>query len=127
MWTILKNTPTLDPLVILKNTKVYIGYDKEHMVGFLSIKQFGNMIEMGTLYVYPEFRGNGYAEWLVEQAKKDYLELYLLCSPSMFKMYTNYGFVSVDQPSGIMKLRKKLFDLCIAPLVGYHILVMKTK
>ena len=127
MWTIIKNTPTLDPLVIFKNSKIYVGYDKENIVGFLTIKQFGDTTELGTLYVYPEFRRHGYAEQLSDQAKNDYSELYLLCTPGMSEIYSRYGFSVVDHPAGVMKLRKKLFDIFIAPMVGYRIVVMKTK
>lgn len=127
MWTIIKNTPTLDPLVILKNAKIYIGYDQGNMIGFLSIKQFGSITELGTLYVFPEFRRRGYAEQLSDQAKRDYPELYLLCTPGMSEIYGKYGFIVVDHPVGIMKLRKKLFDMFIAPIVGYRIVVMKNK
>mgnify|MGYP000892017412 CR=1 FL=1 len=127
MWTIIKNTPTLDLLVIFKNAKIYIGYDQGNMIGFLSIKQFGSITELGTLYVFPEFRRHGYAEQLSDQAKKDYSELYLLCTPDMSEMYVKYGFIVVDYPTGVMKLRKKLFDMFIAPIVGYRIMVMKNK
>lgn len=127
MWTIIKNTPTLDPLVIFKNAKIYIGYDQGNMIGFLSIKQFGSITELGTLYVFPEFRRRGYAEQLSDQVKRDYPELYLLCTPGMSEIYSKYGFIVVDHPVGVMKLRKKLFDIFIAPMVMYRIVVMKTK
>lgn len=127
IWTILKNVPTLDPLVIIKNSKVFVGYEGKDIVGFLSIKQFADTTELGTLYVYPEFRRRGYAEQIFLEARKEYSEIYLLCTPKMSEIYNRYGFSVVDYPTGVMKLRKKLFDMFIAPIVGYRIVVMRTK
>lgn len=124
IWTILKNTPTLDPLVIIKNSKVFVGYEGKDIVGFLSVKQFGDITELGALYVFPEFRRRGYAEQLFYQAKKEYSEIYLLCTPKMSEIYNRYGFSNVDHPTGTIKFRKKLFDIFIAPMVGYRIVVM---
>ncbi len=124
IWTILKNIPTLYPLVIIKNSKVFVGYEGKDIVGFLSIKQFGDITELGTLYVYPEFRRRGYAEQLYQEARKEYSEIYLLCTPKMSEVYNRYGFSNVDYPTGMIKFRKRLFDIFIAPFVGYRIVVM---
>lgn len=126
IWTILKNIPTLDPLVIIKNAKVFVGYEGKDIVGFLSIKQFGDITELGTLYVYPEFRRRGYAEQLYQEARKEYSEIYLLCTPKMSEVYNRYDFSVIDEPTGTLRFRKKLFDMFIAPFVGYRIVVMKS-
>lgn len=127
IWTVIKHIPTLDPLVILTNAPIFIGIDQGKVVGFLSIKKFGKTVELGTLYVYPSFRKQGYAEQLFLEAKKQYPKSYLLCTPKMSELYMRYGFQIVEQPKGIMGLRKRLFDKFIAPFVGYRIVVMETK
>ena len=125
IWTILKNVPTLDPLVIFMNAPVYMMFRNETLVSFVSIKHWGNQTEFGTLYTFPDERGKGYAKDLCIEVMKDYGLLYLLCKPDMVELYSENGF-SIDQaPSGIMGMRKRLFDIFIAPFVGYTIVVMK--
>lgn len=125
--TIIKNTPTLDPLVIVLNAEVFVGMQNNQIIGFVSIKKFGTTIEMGTLFIYPEFRKQGHAEQLLKEVLTTYPNMSLLCKPDLVDFYSRFGFSTVDQPTGVIKLRKKLFDFFIAPFTRYRIVVMETK
>lgn len=123
--TILKNFPTLDPLIILINSPIYILFIDNQIVGFVSIKRWGKITELGTLYIYPKFRGKGYIKYLYNYIVKEHNQVYLLCKPNLVFLYLKYGFFVDNNPIGVIWLRKILFDLCIKPFVGYKIIVMK--
>lgn len=125
IWTILKNIPTLDPLVIFMNPSIYILYDSNLIAGFIAIKNWGNLIERGTLYVYPPHRGKGYGQQLCAEVMKEYRDVYLLCKPERVPIYLRNGFSVVSNPTGVMKMRQQLNTWFIAPFTGYKIVVMK--
>lgn len=112
--TIIKNTPTLDPLVILMNSVVYVIKNHNRIVGFASIKKFKNTIELGTVFVYPEFRGHRYID-----------SCFLLCHPNLVPLYEKCNFRTTEQSPAVIRLRQKFFNFFLAPMFGYKICVME--
>jgi GNAT superfamily N-acetyltransferase len=123
--TIIKNTPTLDPLVILMNSVVYVIKNDNRIIGFASIKKFNNTTELGTVFVYPEFRGHGYAETLIKEITNNIDSCFLLCHPHLIPFYEKCNFRTTEKSPAIIRLRQKLFHLFLAPMFGYKICVME--
>lgn len=122
--TILKNTPTLDPLVIIKNSTVYIAKENNSIIGFVSIKKFHTTYELGTVFVYPDYRKKGYAEKLIAQAVQNLDHCYLLCHPNLVPFYEKCNFHIVHNAPKTIKQRQILFNIFLSPLFGYKICVM---
>jgi len=126
IWTILKNILIpLDPFIIFTNAPIYIIFEGDTIAGFVSIKHFSAVTELGNLYTYPAMRKKGYAKELLAEIQRKYLTVYLLCKPALADFYSSQGFSVIPKPIGVMKLRKKLFDWLLRPFFGYEIIVMK--
>jgi len=125
IFTILKNIPTLDPLVMLMNSPLFIMKEKNTIIGFVCIKKFNTIYELGTVFVYPKFRKKGYAEKLIKTATQTLDTCYLLCHPNLQLFYTKFNFHTVTNAPKTILHRAKLFNLFLAPIFGYKICVMR--
>lgn len=125
--TIIKHTPTLDPLVVIMNSNVFIAKKHAAIIGFASIKKFNNTTELGTVFVYPKFRKKGYAEKLIMEAMRKLDTCYLLCHPNLQSFYNKFNFQTTTNAPSIILRRAKLFNLFLAPIFGYKICVMGFK
>lgn len=124
IWTILCHTPTLDPLIILRNDIVlYIVSNDGSVDSFVAIKKYSKVYELGTVYTYPDHRHKGYASILIRHAVDKYRPIGLLCKQEMVDFYTKYGFVVGDH-GGIIFGRKWLFNTFLKPILGYLIVMM---
>jgi GNAT superfamily N-acetyltransferase len=123
--TIIKHTPTLDPLVVIMNSDVYIAKENNTTIGFVSIKKFKHTIELGTVFVHPEFRGRGYAETLIKESTNTIDSCFLLCHPDLIPFYEKCNFRTTEKSPTIIRLRQKLFNFFLAPIFGYRICVME--
>jgi N-acetylglutamate synthase-like GNAT family acetyltransferase len=68
--------------------------DQDVMVGCGQLKPHGEeILELASLAVYPEYRGNGIARALIEYILKDAPRpLYLMCESSLGPLYEKFGF-----------------------------------
>ncbi len=113
------------PTVIFQNPPIYIILDNQKMAGFIAVKKHRKINELGTLYIYPDMRGKGYAKELIATAKKEYAELYLHCKTDLISFYSSSGFNVIDTPNNMMQVRKRIFNLFLAPILKYKIVVMR--
>lgn len=124
IWTILKNTPTLDPLVIIFNSKILCVSKKNKVISFVAIKKYPRGYELGTVYTYPKWRNQGHASLLIRQAIKLYSPIGLLCKRKMIPYYQKFGFKDSNNCGKIINLRRKLFNFFLQPFTGYPITSM---
>lgn len=123
--TILKNTPTLDPLVILLNSKLYYVERGNKIASFLTIKEWKDSTEIGTVYTYPEFRGKGLAGKLISNIIKKYKKVGLICKENLIPFYKKYGLKKSNSKSNKIEKRKELFNKTLAKIFRYKLVVMK--
>ncbi len=125
IWTILKNTPTLDPLVILLNSKLYYLENSEKIASFLTIKKWKDSIEIGTIYTYPEFRNKGLAGKLIRNVIKKYKKVGLICKENLVDYYKKQGLKKSNSTKNRIEKRKELFNKLLARILGYKLVVMR--
>ncbi len=125
VWTILKNSPTLDPLVIPLNSKLYYIEFKKRIVSFLTIKEWKDSTEIGTIYTYPEFRNKGLAKKLIKYAIKKHKKIGLICKKNIIEYYKKTGLRISNSTKNRIEKRKALFNKFLAKIVGYELIVMK--
>jgi len=97
IWTIIKKTPTLDPLVILLNTEVYYIENKKEIASFATIKKWKDSTEIGTIYTYPKYRNKGLAGLIIKSIKKEYSPIWLLCKKELVSYYKKQGFKTIKK------------------------------
>ncbi len=106
--------------IILPNTETWIVEDDHHCVGFISL--FG--VEVGLLFVHPEFQHVGAGRALLDMARKGRgdLEVEVFTANSAgCTFYLKYGFVVVCEklhaPTGNAMLRMRLPSAPLAAIV----------
>ena len=122
---ILRNTPTLDPLAVLFNSKVLFIKKGDKIVSFVAVKKYFKTYEIGTVYTNPESRGKGYASFLINHILKKQNQVFLLCKKQMIPFYEKLGFYECLKSDTIINIRRMLFNYFIAPLRGHTIVSMK--
>lgn len=128
IWTILKHVPTLDPLVILLNSKVLITRSSDGAIAaFVAIKKFNDGYELGTVYTYKQFRNQGHASDLIRQATEMYQPIGLLCKRELVSYYERFGFRECVECDNTIVKRRKLFNRFLKPIFGYPIVSMMLK
>ena len=72
--------------------------DQDQILGIGQIKSHGtDILELASLAVYPEHRGNGIARSIIEYLLKDSPRpLYLMCESSLGSLYEKFGFRGVS-------------------------------
>jgi len=125
---IIKNTPTLDPLSILLNSKVLIMKEGAEIRAFLTLKKIGKTLELGTVYTMPAWRSKGFSKQLIEyaiQTHQHHVHKGLLCKPKLVLFYQKLGFEVSNSCGFIIDIRRQLFNLFLSPLTRYKIVSMK--
>ncbi len=125
VWTIIKNTPTLDPLVIPLNSKLYYIKINNKFASFLTIKKWKDSTEIGTVYTYPEFRHKGLAKKLIKYVIKKHKNVGLICKKNLVEYYKKTGLRISNSTKNRIEKRKDLFNKLLAKIVGYELVVMK--
>jgi N-acetylglutamate synthase-like GNAT family acetyltransferase len=71
--------------------------DRDEMIGCGQLKPRGTKIlELASLAVYPEYRGQGIARAIIEHLLKDSPRpLYLMCESSLGPLYEKFGFRAI--------------------------------
>ena len=123
---ILKETPTLDPLVLVWNSDFhYIEY-KNEIVSFLTIKRYGPYYELGTVYTFPKFRNKGFMKKLVKFVLSRKRKIfYLICYEDKKRFYQVFGFRQVQNSPWIFRYRAKLRNYFLKPFSRKKLIVMK--
>ncbi len=129
IWTIIKNTPTLDPLVILLNSKLYYIENKENhkIVSFATVKKWSDCIEIGTVYTNPQHRGKRLAGKIISKIKKDYGTIWLLCKKELIKYYKKQSFKVINKAENSIGKRQRLFNDTLGKILKYQLVVMMNK
>jgi len=72
--------------------------DRDEMIGCGQLKPHGkDILELASLAVYPEYRGQGVARALIEYLLKESLRpLYLMCESSLGPLYESFGFRGIS-------------------------------
>ena len=73
--------------------------DRDEMIGCGQLKPHGKeILELASLAVYPEYRGQGVARAIVEHLLKDSPRpLYLMCESSLGPLYERFGFRGITR------------------------------
>ena len=125
--TILKNSPPLDPSVIIFNPQVYL-IKKRKIISFLTLKKYDKFYELKTAYTYPGYRNKGYAMKLVKYATSDVSSDFLIqCDSKLEKFYNKCGFKRTNKMSFLFHIREKLFNFLLSIVFGYKIMTMRKK
>ena len=68
--------------------------DRDEMIGIGQLKPHGaDILELASIAVKPEYRGQGVARAIIEHLMKDSLRpLYLMCESSNGPLYKKFGF-----------------------------------
>ena len=72
--------------------------DRDQILGVGQIKSHGtDILELASVAVYPEHRGNGIARSIIEYLLKDSPRpLYLMCESSLGSLYEKFGFRGIS-------------------------------
>jgi len=69
---------------------------QEHVIGIGQLKPHGanaDILELASIAVYPEYRGQGIARAVIEYLLQDSPRpLYLMCESSLGSLYEKFGF-----------------------------------
>jgi N-acetylglutamate synthase-like GNAT family acetyltransferase len=104
--------------------------DKDQVLGIGQIKPHGEVVlELASIAVYPEYRGQGIAGAIIEHLLKDSPRpLYLTCISSLGPLYEKFGFreISRDEMPRYFQRISKLANVLFAfANRDDHLLVMK--
>jgi len=120
---IIRNFPNLDPLAVLFNAELYYVGDKR-IISFLSVKHYFDILELGPMYTFPEYRKQGYMDTLLNSVLRKYPGMTVVCRRELASFYHKYGFVEFPG-STLQRVRKFLFSLFFRPFTGYSLISMK--
>lgn len=72
--------------------------DRDEMIGCGQIKPHGQaVLELASIAVYPEYRGQGVARAIIEHLLKDSPRpVYLMCESSLGTFYEKFGFRGIS-------------------------------
>lgn len=72
--------------------------DRDEMIGCGQIKPHGqDVLELASIAVYPEYRGQGVARAIIEHLLKDSPRpVYLMCESSLGTFYEKFGFRGIS-------------------------------
>ena len=95
------------------------------IIGIGQVKHYPGCLELGSLVVLPEFRGQGIAAALIAALEaRSGRPLYLLCRSEMEAFYQRFGYDTISFWQAPLVLRLKLLPAPLAALVGIHARVM---
>lgn len=104
--------------------------DKDEMIACGQLKPHGkDILELASLAVYPEYRGQGVARAVIEHLLKDGQQpLYLTCVSTLEPFYQKFGFVALsydEMPRYYQRLSKLAMAVMSLAHKGHHLSVMK--
>jgi N-acetylglutamate synthase-like GNAT family acetyltransferase len=104
--------------------------DRDEMIGCGQLKPHGvDILELASLAVYPEYRGQGIARAIIEHLLADSPRpLYLMCESSLGPLYEKFGFrgIGYDEMPRYFQRISKLARLATTLLQrDQHLLIMK--
>jgi len=104
--------------------------DKDEMIGCGQLKPHGaDILELASLAVYPEHRGQGVARTIIEHLLADSPRpLYLMCESSLGLLYEKFGFQAVaydDMPRYFQRISKLAGLVTSLSRRDQHLLIMK--
>jgi len=104
--------------------------DKDEMIGCGQLKPHGvDILELASLAVYPEYRGQGAARKIIEHLLADSPRpLYLMCESSLGALYEKFGFHAVaydDMPRYFQRISKLAGLVTSLSRRDQHLLIMK--
>ena len=85
--------------------------DRDEMIGIGQIKPHSaDILELASIAVYPEYRGQGIARAIVEHLLNDSPRpMYLMCESSLGSLYEKFGFRGIsyeDMPRYFQRMSK---------------------
>jgi N-acetylglutamate synthase-like GNAT family acetyltransferase len=103
--------------------------DRAEMLGCGQIKPHGEILELASIAVYPEYRGKGVARLIIEHLLKDSPRpLYLMCQSSLGPLYEKFGFRAIpyqEMPRYFQRLSKVAGLIETLARRKEHLLIMK--
>jgi N-acetylglutamate synthase-like GNAT family acetyltransferase len=104
--------------------------DLDEMVGCGQLKPHGaDILELASLAVYPQYRGQGVARAIVERLLADSPRpLYLMCQSSLGPFYEKFGFREVayaEMPRYFQRISKLAGVAATLLQRGKRLLIMK--
>ncbi len=72
--------------------------ERDEMIGCVQLKSHGpDVLELASLAIYPDYRGQGIARALIEELLKESPRpLYLMCESSLGSLYEKFGFQKIS-------------------------------
>lgn len=124
--TLLKNSLTLDPSVLITKHTLYVLRDKKTTYGFITLKYHTpKVIEGGSFYVYPQWRRKGYGTKLLKYILKKQTKVYVLCKSEDAPLREKQGFGIIRKAPTPLGWRRAFYNTIISPFTGKEIVVMK--
>jgi len=109
---------------------VVVVNDEDEMIGCGQLKPHGaDILELASLAVYPEYRGQGVACIIIEHLLANSPRpLYLMCESSLGPLYEKFGFRSVsydEMPRYFQRISKLAGLVTSLSRKDQHLLIMK--
>lgn len=109
---------------------VVVVNDEDEMIGCGQLKPHGaDILELASLAVYPEYRGQGVARIIIEHLLANSPRpLYLMCESSLGPLYEKFGFRSVsydEMPRYFQRISKLAGLVTSLSRKDQHLLIMK--
>lgn len=103
---------------------------EEQVLGIGQLKPHGgDILELASIAVFPEFRGQGVARAIIEQLLKESPRpLYLMCQSSLGPLYEKFGFRGLtyaDMPRYFQRISKLVGIVTTLAQRDERLLVMK--
>ena len=112
----------LDPWPIIKNSPLFILYDKEEPVSYCTVKDWGTCLELGSGVTPKKLRRKGYGRKLLKEMLKNYKNIYVVCKPRLGNSLKKFGFKRVKKAPYPIKQRTAFVNFFI---IGKKYIVMK--
>lgn len=95
------------------------------IIGIGQVKEYPGCLELGSLVVLPEYRGQGIAAALIKALEaRGGRPLYLLCRSEMEGFYQRFGYQTISFWQAPLVLKLKLLPAPLAAFAGIHARVM---
>ena len=106
--------------------------DRDEMIGCGQLKPHGTeILELASIAVNPEYRGNGVARAIIEHLLKDSPRpIYLMCESSLGSLYEKFGFRGIpyeEMPRYFQRISKLAGLAATLARREERLLVMKLK
>lgn len=125
---LLANCFTLDPSVLLLSHTLYVLQDKNATYGFIAVKYHSkNVLERGSLYVYPRFRGKGYGKRLMKHVLAKHKRAYVLCKQYDQPFKEKQGFQLIHKAPFALAYRRFFYNALISSITKNKIIIMCRK